>query len=84
MKILSMSFSAHADCKGILNLINQVDPYNVVFVHGEKQKMIDLGKVVNEQTNIKVYCPANFEKIEMQTRKKNSKKETLENSLEKD
>lgn len=34
-----MSFSAHADAKGILQLIRNVNPRNVMFVHGENQKM---------------------------------------------
>lgn len=34
-----MSFSAHADAKGIMQLIRDVDPANVMFVHGEDSKM---------------------------------------------
>ena len=34
MKIKNMSFSAHADAKGILGLIRHCEPKNVVFVHG--------------------------------------------------
>ena len=34
-----MSFSAHADAKGILRLIQQVSPKHVVLVHGELSKM---------------------------------------------
>ena len=63
MKILPMSFSAHADCKGILALIKHTLPRNVVFVHGEKKKMVELGKMVHEHTKIPVYCPANFQKV---------------------
>lgn len=48
MKILSMSFSAHADCRGIMQLVRHLEPKNVVFVHGEKNKMIELGKVIKE------------------------------------
>lgn len=36
MKIRNMSFSAHADAKGILGLIKHAEPRNVVFVHGDK------------------------------------------------
>lgn len=39
MKIEHFSFSAHADAKGILQLIGQCEPSNVVLVHGEKAKM---------------------------------------------
>ena len=34
-----MSFSAHADAKGIMQLIKNCEPKNVVLVHGENQKM---------------------------------------------
>ena len=36
MQIRNMSFSAHADAKGILQLIKHVEPKHVVFVHGDK------------------------------------------------
>jgi len=36
MKIMNMSFSAHADARGILNTINRVMPSKVMLVHGEK------------------------------------------------
>jgi integrator complex subunit 11 len=39
MKIENISFSAHADAKGIINLIRFVNAENIVFVHGDKQKM---------------------------------------------
>lgn len=34
-----MSFSAHADAKGIMQLIRNCEPKNVVLVHGENLKM---------------------------------------------
>ncbi len=34
-----MSFSAHADAKGIMQLIQNCEPKNVVLVHGENSKM---------------------------------------------
>lgn len=34
-----MSFSAHADAKGIMQLIQNCEPKNVVLVHGESSKM---------------------------------------------
>ena len=33
-----MSFSAHADAKGIIQMIKHVQPKNVMLVHGEKVK----------------------------------------------
>lgn len=40
-KIESLSFSAHADSKGIMQLIQQTQPANVMLVHGEPQKMYE-------------------------------------------
>ena len=34
-----LSFSAHADAKGIMGLIQQCAPPHVMLVHGEHQKM---------------------------------------------
>ena len=34
-----MSFSAHADAKGIIQLVKHLQPKNVMFVHGEAMKM---------------------------------------------
>jgi integrator complex subunit 11 len=34
-----MSFSAHADAKGIMQLISHCCPANVMLVHGEAAKM---------------------------------------------
>jgi integrator complex subunit 11 len=38
-KVKHLSFSAHADAKGIMQIIHQVEPKNVLLVHGEKGKM---------------------------------------------
>ena len=34
-----LSFSAHADAKGIIQLIRECEPKNIMMVHGEKIKM---------------------------------------------
>lgn len=34
-----MSFSAHADAKGIMQLIRMAEPRNILLVHGEAKKM---------------------------------------------
>lgn len=34
-----MSFSAHADAKGIMQLIRNSEPRHIMFVHGEDVKM---------------------------------------------
>jgi integrator complex subunit 11 len=48
-----MSFSAHADAKGIMQLIDHVKPKNVMFVHGENSKMDVLkGKVEEVSHNL--------------------------------
>lgn len=39
MNVENISFSAHADAKGIINLIRHVNAEKIVFVHGDKQKM---------------------------------------------
>lgn len=65
MKITNMSFSAHADAKGILNLIKHTEAQNVVFVHGEKKKMEVLREVIKDYFEMDVFMPANFERIKI-------------------
>ena len=49
MSVQYMSFSAHADAKGIMQLIRQCGPKNVMLVHGEAEKMTFLkGKIQKE------------------------------------
>ncbi len=49
MQVHYMSFSAHADAKGITQLIRQCQPNNVVLVHGEDLVMDFLrGRVKDE------------------------------------
>lgn len=62
IEVSRMSFSAHADNKGIVALIEQVDPESVVFVHGEKQRMEKLAHFLHSNTSRRCYCPPNFEK----------------------
>ena len=38
-QVVNLSFSAHADVKGIMHLIQMAEPRNVLLVHGEKGKM---------------------------------------------
>lgn len=56
-----MSFSAHADSKGIMNLIKHCEPESVVLVHGEKGRMEVFAEVVRESLKIPCYYPPNFE-----------------------
>ena len=39
LSVQYMSFSAHADAKGIMQLISQSSPASVLLVHGEAAKM---------------------------------------------
>lgn len=48
MTVQNMSFSAHADAKGIIQLIKHLQPKNVMFVHGEGSKMKILAKLIED------------------------------------
>lgn len=49
LSVQYMSFSAHADAKGIMQLISQSSPASVLLVHGEAAKMEFLkDKIQNE------------------------------------
>ena len=63
MSVKNMSFSAHADSKGILNLIKHAQPESVVLVHGEKNKMEVISEVIRETLKIRCYYPANHEDL---------------------
>uniref|UniRef100_A0A7E4W0U2 Integrator complex subunit 11 n=1 Tax=Panagrellus redivivus TaxID=6233 RepID=A0A7E4W0U2_PANRE len=63
LQVQYMSFSAHADAKGITQLIRQVEPRNVMFVHGENAKMEFLKARVEKEFHINVYKPANGERV---------------------
>lgn len=56
-----MSFSAHADAKGIMQLIQYCEPANVMLVHGEAEKMQFLKEQIKSELNLNCYCPANGE-----------------------
>ncbi|MFH4979065.1 hypothetical protein AB6A40_005774 [Gnathostoma spinigerum] len=62
-----MSFSAHADAKGIMQLIRDCQPRSVMFVHGENAKMEFLKEKVEQEFNLKVYKPANGETVVVPT-----------------
>ncbi|XP_059511635.1 integrator complex subunit 11 [Stegostoma tigrinum] len=61
MQVEYMSFSAHADAKGIMQLIRQVEPQNVLLVHGEAKKMGFLKEKIEQEFSINCYMPANGE-----------------------
>lgn len=56
-----MSFSAHADAKGIMQLIQNCEPKNVLLVHGEAAKMDFLKDKIKEEFHIDCFYPANGE-----------------------
>lgn len=49
MSVQYMSFSAHADAKGIMQLIRHCEPKNVLLVHGEDGKMDFLKQKIMEE-----------------------------------
>ncbi|KAL4498516.1 hypothetical protein ABPG72_019634 [Tetrahymena utriculariae] len=61
MQVKNMSFSAHADAKGILGLIKHCEPKNVMLVHGDVTRMMPLAETIRDQFEIQVFTPANFE-----------------------
>lgn len=61
LQVKNLSFSAHVDAKGILQLISQCRPKNVVLVHGEGGKMQLLRDRIVKTFNCPVYFPANGE-----------------------
>jgi Zn-dependent metallo-hydrolase RNA specificity domain len=63
MQIKNLSFSAHADAKGIMALIAMAKAKNVMLVHGEKIKMAKLKVRIQEEMGIPCYDPANGETI---------------------
>jgi len=64
--IAHVSFSAHADAKGIMQLLRQAEPRNVVLVHGEKGKMGFLREKILRELQVPCFDPANGQYIEVQ------------------
>ena len=60
MRIENVSFSAHADAKGIINLIRNIDPEEIVFVHGDRMKMEIFKPLVEKQLSKRVRMPPNL------------------------
>jgi len=61
MSVQYMSFSAHADAKGIMQLITWCEPRSVMLVHGEAEKMKFLKTKIKEEHGLECYMPANGE-----------------------
>lgn len=61
LQVRYMSFSAHADAKGIMQLVSQCEPCNVMLVHGEAAKMDFLKQKIQQEFGIDCFKPANGE-----------------------
>ncbi|PVU93062.1 hypothetical protein BB559_003463 [Furculomyces boomerangus] len=61
LKVENLSFSAHADAKGIMELVRQAQPSNVVLVHGEKSRMTFLKSKIMSEFGIPCFDPENGE-----------------------
>ena len=68
LQVEYMSFSAHADAKGIMQLIKNCEPKNVLLVHGENLKMDFLKNQIIKEFNIDCYKPANGETVTIKTK----------------
>jgi len=68
MKVEYMSFSAHADDKGIMQLVSHCSPRAVLLVHGEEKKMAFLSKKIKEEFDLDCYMPANGQTQTIPTR----------------
>ncbi|XP_055329377.1 integrator complex subunit 11-like [Paramacrobiotus metropolitanus] len=62
-----LSFSAHADAKGIMQLIRMCAPRHVLLVHGEAVKMGFLQKKVEKEYGVPCLYPANGETASIPT-----------------
>ncbi|KAJ3200481.1 hypothetical protein HDU83_003133 [Entophlyctis luteolus] len=67
LQVKNLSFSAHTDAKGILQLIGMCKPRNVMLVHGEAQKMALLKARIYQETGIPCYDPPNGTSISIST-----------------
>lgn len=61
MRVEYLSFSAHADARGIMQLISHCQPKHVLLVHGEGGKMDFLKSKIEQEFGLPCYKPANGE-----------------------
>jgi len=69
LRVENLSFSAHADAKGIMQMIAMCEPKNVIFVHGEKEKMKYLARQIEDEIKIPVYYPPNGKTVTINTKR---------------
>jgi len=62
-EVTSMSFSAHTDNRGIMQVLKWVNPENVVLVHGEYKRMVGLSQEVQEKLGVPCYTPSNHQNL---------------------
>lgn len=55
--VQKFDFSAHADSRGLFDIIDRVQPETVLAVHGERCE--EFAKNIQETTGIKAYAPKN-------------------------
>lgn len=67
LQVRNLSFSAHADAKGIMQLIRHCEPRHVVLVHGERGQMDFLKSKVMKEFGIPCLNPANGVSINIET-----------------
>ncbi|KAL2916058.1 Integrator complex subunit 11 [Polyrhizophydium stewartii] len=67
LQVTNLSFSAHADAKGIMQLIRASRARNVMLVHGEKHKMAMLRKRIEREIGIPCFDPPNGVTIHIPT-----------------
>lgn len=68
MQVKNMSFSAHADARGILQMIKTTRPRNIVLVHGEASKMSILKAQIIAELALPCFDPPNGHLLELESR----------------
>ncbi|KAH7298256.1 hypothetical protein KP509_25G033800 [Ceratopteris richardii] len=67
-QIHHLSFSAHTDAKGIMDLLRHVSARHVILVHGEKPKMALLRTRIISELGVPCFVPGNGETVEVPSR----------------
>ncbi len=67
LQVKHLSFSAHADAKGIIQLIRMSKAKRVLLVHGEKAKMASLKQRILDELGVPCYDPANGSTVLIET-----------------
>jgi integrator complex subunit 11 len=73
LRVENLSFSAHADKKGIIQLIDNLQPQHVMFVHGERSRISALKAEIEQTYKIPCFEPANGVTISVRRRDKRQK-----------